>query len=321
MRRARLDAARIDGGVDARQTPVGGHQRAAAVAGIDGRVGLDEKLIVAGRQLGARQGRNDAHGHGLADAERIAHRQHQVAHLHLVAVGEGHHRQPLALGVDLQHRQVGTGVGQQHLGLELAPVVERHGDLGAAFHHMVVGEDQTVGAHDHAAAQAALDALAQLGIAEKLRKQRIAEEGIGGDLGDAGGIDVHHRGRDPAHHRGKGQLHMPHRCGRGRLGAGRRGRGGRQPQGRLGLVLRESGNGERQGGKQRGGAHAQRHGLHKAQPSDSLKPAHLPNYSWPEAQLRYLRILARTGSCRVTLQVAATARATVAISSFMARAL
>ena len=61
---------------------VGGHQRAAGIAGIDGGVGLDEELIVAGADLGARQRRDDAHGHGLADAEGIADRQHQVAHLH-----------------------------------------------------------------------------------------------------------------------------------------------------------------------------------------------------------------------------------------------
>ena len=63
-------------------------QRAAGIAGIDGGVGLDEELIVADADVGARHRRDDAVRHGLADAERIADRQHHVADLQIVGIGE-----------------------------------------------------------------------------------------------------------------------------------------------------------------------------------------------------------------------------------------
>ena len=71
-------------------TRLAGHvdQRAAGVAGIDRGVGLDEELVVGDADLGARQRRDDAVGHGLADAERIADRQHHVADLQLVGIAE-----------------------------------------------------------------------------------------------------------------------------------------------------------------------------------------------------------------------------------------
>ena len=46
---------------------------------------------------------------------------------------------------------------------------------------MIVGQDQAVGTHDDAGAQALLHALAHFGIAEQLAEQRVIEEGI--DLG------------------------------------------------------------------------------------------------------------------------------------------
>ena len=108
------------------------------------------------------------------------------------------------------------GSAVQHLGLEFALVVQRHHDVGAALHHMIVGEDQAVGAHDHAGAQRLLHALAHLRRgAEELREEGIVEKRIDLNLGDRAGIDIHHRGRDALHHRREGQLHLPHR---GRLG-------------------------------------------------------------------------------------------------------
>ena len=61
--------------------PVEVDQRAAGIAGIDGGVGLDEELVVGDADLRARHRRHDAVGHGLADAERIADGEHQVADL------------------------------------------------------------------------------------------------------------------------------------------------------------------------------------------------------------------------------------------------
>ena len=63
-------------------------QRTAGIAGIDGGIGLDEELIIADADLGARHRRDDAVRHRLSDAERIADRQHHVADLQIVGIGE-----------------------------------------------------------------------------------------------------------------------------------------------------------------------------------------------------------------------------------------
>ena len=63
-------------------------QRAAGIARIDRRVGLDEELIVGDADLRARQRRDDAVGHGLPDAERIADGEHDVADFERVGIGE-----------------------------------------------------------------------------------------------------------------------------------------------------------------------------------------------------------------------------------------
>ena len=84
----RAAGAREDRGVDADQPAAKIDQRAAGIAGIDGGIGLDEELIVGDADLGARQRRDDAVGHGLPDAERIADREHHVADLQRVGIGE-----------------------------------------------------------------------------------------------------------------------------------------------------------------------------------------------------------------------------------------
>src|SRR5690349_14479431 len=66
------------GGVDADQLALEVHQRAAGVARVDRGVGLDE-VLVAAAEAGAAGGADDAGGHGLAEAERVADRDHEVA--------------------------------------------------------------------------------------------------------------------------------------------------------------------------------------------------------------------------------------------------
>ena len=53
----------------------------ARIARIDRRVGLDEELVVGDADLRARERRDDAARHRLADAEGIADGEHQVADL------------------------------------------------------------------------------------------------------------------------------------------------------------------------------------------------------------------------------------------------
>ena len=127
----RAAGARKDRGVDADELAAMIDQRAAGIAGIDGGVGLDEELVVGDADLGARQRRDDAVGHGLADAERIADREHDVADLQRVGIGEFERPGSARLAVlDPQHGEIGACVLEHDLGLELALVGERHLDLG-----------------------------------------------------------------------------------------------------------------------------------------------------------------------------------------------
>ena len=155
-------------------SPPHAHQRAAGVAGIDGGIGLDEVLDAALAPAGeaaerAALGAHDAGGDGEGEAlaERVADGQHPLADAGVVAVAERHRRQ--ALGVDLEHRHVGVGIGAHDLGLELPAVEQADRDLLGAFDHVVVGQDVAVGRDDEPGSAALLD----LGLlAERGEKNR-----------------------------------------------------------------------------------------------------------------------------------------------------
>jgi hypothetical protein len=130
-------------------------QRAARVAPVDRRVGLDERLIA--RQAAAihvdPQGvplerRDDARGDTLAQLERGADRHDQLADLEpgAVALGQG-----LVAGVvDLDHGDVGGLVRAHDLRVRLGAVVEGHLDLLGVLHHVVVREDMAAVVVDEA---------------------------------------------------------------------------------------------------------------------------------------------------------------------------
>ncbi len=107
--------------------PVMSTSGAAGIAGIDRRIGLDEELIVGDADLGAGDRRDDAVGHGLPDAERIADREHQIADLEArrsCPARRSGNRSFLAL--IRSTAEIGTGILQHDFGLELALVGERH---------------------------------------------------------------------------------------------------------------------------------------------------------------------------------------------------
>jgi hypothetical protein len=124
-------------------------QGPARVAGIEGRVGLDDALDqpAGGRAQGAAQGADDAGGDRGLEAQRIADRHHQLAHLEDGRGAESRVRQ--AGGVQPQHRQVGGRVVADQLGVEGAPVGEAGGQALGAGDHVAVGQDVAVGSEDH----------------------------------------------------------------------------------------------------------------------------------------------------------------------------
>jgi hypothetical protein len=177
--------ARQDRGVDADQVAVHVDQRAARVAGVDRRVGLDEVLVVLDADRGPADRRDDAHGHRLADAERVADRQHDLAEpqLRRVADRDGLERRQLAaLGRhQLQHRDVAARIAADQPGVELDAVAQRDLDRRGVVDDVGVGQDAPVAGHDHAGAQAL--GLAGIAVAEERRAgivpERIRREGPG----------------------------------------------------------------------------------------------------------------------------------------------
>ena len=95
------------------------------VAAVHRRVDLDEVVIGAGADLAA-VGRDDAGRHRAAEAEGIADGDDPVADADIVLgeldVGE------LAVGIDLEEREVGLLVDADDLGVVLGAVVEDDGD-------------------------------------------------------------------------------------------------------------------------------------------------------------------------------------------------
>src|ERR1022692_3516805 len=97
-----------DGGVDPDQAAVDVHQRAARVARIDRRVGLDEVLVVLDAHIPPTGRAHDPFSDRLPDAEWIADCQHDVTDLHVVTVGQGNNRQ--IVRVDLDHGDIGLRI-------------------------------------------------------------------------------------------------------------------------------------------------------------------------------------------------------------------
>ena len=147
---------RIDRGVDADHAAVGVEGRATGVALVDRRVDLEE-VVVGTRADVAAARRHDAGGHGAAETERIADREHPVADPRRL-VGEPHVREVAA--VDLDQREVGARIGADHLGRIGLAVVERDLDGRGVLDDVVVGHGIAVGRDQEARALAADEAAA-----------------------------------------------------------------------------------------------------------------------------------------------------------------
>ena len=142
----RVDANHLAGGVE---------RRAARVAGVDGRVDLhrvgdDVGAGVIGHGDRTVQRGHDAGGGGVVIAQRVADGHDVLADGELVGVGEFHSLQVARRVVELDDRQVGGGVGADHLSGVHLPVGQRHLNLLGAGDHVVVGDDVALGAHDRA---------------------------------------------------------------------------------------------------------------------------------------------------------------------------
>src|SRR4051794_17305300 len=204
----------VDGGVDPDQLTARVDQRASRVAGIDGRVGLDEVLVLRQADVVAPRRRHDPEGDGLVQLKRVANRQHPLRDLQSRRIAPWHRRQ--VARVHFHQRQIGVGIDADHLAWHFTLVGERDGDIDitqrdpalVARDDVIIGEDVAVAADDHAGAEAlgrtAGATLDVTRIAEEQLEERVVgvrrvlapddlrrrDVGDGGDgaLGDTGEV-------------------------------------------------------------------------------------------------------------------------------------
>ena len=180
--------------VDADHLALDVDQRAARVARVDRRVGLNKVLdaVVRPRQAteGAALRADDPGGHGEGEllAERIPDRQRPLAHPRRVGIAETDRRE--VLGVDPDHRHVGVRIGADHLGREFAFVVQLDRHPVRAGDDVVVRQDVPVGRDDKARARPLLDTRPP-----PLRKEVLEPRGEALVVGalDVLRLDEHHR--------------------------------------------------------------------------------------------------------------------------------
>ena len=86
-------ALRRDHGVDADHLAANIQQRSAAVAGIDGRIGLNEALQLQRTADVAAERAHDPRRHRSFQTKRRADRHRPIAHLHGVRIADGHRNQ------------------------------------------------------------------------------------------------------------------------------------------------------------------------------------------------------------------------------------
>jgi hypothetical protein len=198
---------RIDRRIDADQPPVEIDERAARIARIDRRIRLNEESVVADAGLRARQRRNDALRHRLADAEGIADRDDEIAHFNRVRIAKLEHRESL-VALDLEHGQIRARIAQHDLGFEFAMIRQRDLHLRHPLDDMMIGDDEAGGIDDDARAERLGGARIVALASEEATEDRIVEQGVLRPRLDARGIDVDDRRLRLLDDRREGQMHF-----------------------------------------------------------------------------------------------------------------
>src|SRR6185436_2309003 len=119
-------------------------ERAAGVARVDRRVGLDDAVdLEAVRRLDRAAGRrHDAGRERALEPERVADRDRRIAHLDRARRAERERRQLVRAPLDLEQRQVGGLVAAEDRRVDDVLVGELHGDLRGAGDDVRVREDR-----------------------------------------------------------------------------------------------------------------------------------------------------------------------------------
>ena len=171
---------RIDRGVHANHIAFGVEGRTTRVALVNRCVDLNEIVIRTVADVTAAC-RNNACGHGAAEAERIADREDPVtdARLTVGKLGERH----VADTIDLDQCEVGARIGADHLGGVDLAVICSHFNLVGAIDHVIVGHGKTISRDEESRAlpghlATATTTAASAATGESIRTTEAAEEAL-----------------------------------------------------------------------------------------------------------------------------------------------
>ena len=110
---------------------------------------MNEETEVGYTDAVAGNRRDDAAGHRLTNAERIADGQRNVAHLDGIGVAELDDRKA-SVAVNFQNRQIEPLILEQNPALKFPPIGKCDPDIIRTLNDVVVGHDDAVGLDDHA---------------------------------------------------------------------------------------------------------------------------------------------------------------------------
>src|SRR5205085_8010026 len=137
-----------DGCVDADDESLRRDERAARIARIQSRVGLNHVVHQTPRlrPQTAPQRAHDARRHGALETVRVADGDDELTDAHALRAAEL--RRHKVRRSDAYHGQVCVGIVADQLRLIAPPVREAHFKSGRAMHHVTVRQDETVGRKD-----------------------------------------------------------------------------------------------------------------------------------------------------------------------------
>ena len=129
----------------------------------------------AGHDVAALCG-NNASSDCCLESERTAHRKHPIANLHALGIAQLGAWQS-SIYIDLDHRQIGFGVGANHFGvMEHARriIVKLDSNAVSFLNHVPVGDYESLGINDHSRTERTLTD----GTATRATATGAAEEAI-----------------------------------------------------------------------------------------------------------------------------------------------
>ena len=134
-------------GIDANDFAEVVNQRTAAIAGIDGSIGLDEILVKNRPQIIAAGCADNTHGHGMAQSKGIADGQYHIAYSHGAIFCQRCSRQTVE--VNFKHCQVRFRVAANYLRCCKAAIPQTHSDILNTIDHVIVCQDITIFAYQY----------------------------------------------------------------------------------------------------------------------------------------------------------------------------